>query len=105
MKITAFLLSLFFALLVAIPCNDAVSFSTNSSTSVLDKNDTSRHADSDGCSVFCNCACCAFLMTFEKMNFQLEGRKVFDKINKISDFQQNQILTVTSGIWQPPKLG
>lgn len=92
-------------MLVTIPCNDGVSPFSNSSSSVLKKNaDNSHPSDGDDCSVFCNCACCAVVMVFEKISLEIKDNPEIHHTSKIPDFQIFILPKILSGIWQPPKL-
>ncbi|WP_410495154.1 DUF6660 family protein [Chryseobacterium sp. SNU WT5] len=105
MKIVALVLSLFFAILITVSCNDGISpFSNVSSTSIKKSEVFSHPSDLDACSVFCPCACCGIVMVFEKINLQIKDSTEINHNSKIVDFQLFTISKIPFGIWQPPKL-
>jgi len=104
-KFISLFLSLFFAILVTVPCNDEVSqFSGSSTTAVEKKSGDSQHSDFDACSVFCTCSCCGIVKVLDQKLAEISEVKIAAPSTKISDFQLFTLSKIPLGIWQPPKL-
>jgi hypothetical protein len=103
MKFLTIILSFYLLLLTAIPCIDTSVDNTLNKTELSQENqDNHQHNDSDLCSPFCACNCCATSVIFQQYLVQIN---YFSYIEK-------QYFPVSSGffsvrlasIWQPPKI-
>jgi len=103
MKFISIILSFYMLMLTAIPCIDAHADTVFHKTELAqEKQDNHHHSDSDKCSPFCTCNCCATSVIFEVYLVQLD----------CFPFSQKKYFPVSSGffsdplasIWQPPKI-
>jgi len=104
MKFLAVILSFYLLLLTAIPCIDGLyeDISMHQTELTQERQDSHHHSDSDNCSPFCTCNCCATAVVFQPQIVQLT----------CFPFSENQYFPVTSvfisdplaSIWQPPKI-
>jgi len=103
MKFLAIILSFYLLLLTAIPCIDAKADNKMQNTELSqEKQDNHHHSDSDNCTPFCSCNCCATSVVFQAYEVQLN----------CFPFCEKQYFPVTSAfisdtlasIWQPPKI-
>jgi len=90
-------------MLTAIPCIDAHSDNTLQKTELTrEKQDNHHHDDSDNCSPFCACNCCATSAVFQVYNVQFNcytfSQKKYFPITSV--FISDPLAT----IWQPPKI-
>jgi hypothetical protein len=105
MKNFAFILSVYIMVLTAIPCVDKPENEPLHKSEITQKSsDNHHHSDSDHCSPFCTCNCCAcpviqqeLAINFESIPFQLETFS--------SDLTNLFISRPNEAIWQPPKIG
>ncbi len=104
MRFVAVIFSIYMLVLTAIPCIDSY-YDVNSpyKTELTQENHASHHHnDSDNCSPFCTCNCCATSVVFHTQMAQLT----------CFSFTAKQYFPVTSvfisdplaNIWQPPKI-
>jgi len=103
MKFSAIILSLYLLMLVVVPCIDAHADNVLHKTELSQKKqDNQNHNDSDRCSPFCGCNCCATSIIFQRYLVQLN----------CFSFSEKQYFPVFSiffsdplaSIWQPPKI-
>ncbi len=103
MRFLASILSVYLLLLTAVPCIDAHADNVLHKTTLSqEKQDNHQHSDSDSCSPFCACNCCATSVVFQIYQA---------KLNCFS-FSEKQYFPVSSvcfsnplaSIWQPPKI-
>ncbi len=102
MKIFALLLSLFFAVLITVPCNDANSDFGNELKFEQKHNQDGQH--NDICSVFCTCHCCGTVLNVVHFKIPIPEKRGVIHIAEIPDFQNLSLLNIPFGIWQPPKI-
>jgi len=103
MKFLAIILSFYLLMLTAIPCIDVHSDNVKHKTELTQEpQDFPQHSDSDNCSPFCTCNCCATFVVFQAFQVQLN----------CFPFSEKQYFPVSSifisdplaSIWQPPKI-
>lgn len=109
MKQCTYIVSLFLAIIVMIisfyPCADRYVSPINQVESVVDHVVKNQHAahESDACSPFCACVCCAVSMDIMLTDYTLVvlmQAEIKEKTNLPSPFVE----AVAYHIWQPPKL-
>ena len=103
MKSLAIILSFYLIILTAIPCIDRY-YEVNSAhkTELSQENQDTNHSDSDNCSPFCTCNCCATAVVFPTQAVKL----------MCFPFQEKQYFPISyifisdplASIWQPPKI-
>jgi len=102
MKAFAYILSFYILVLTAIPCIDVPKDNTlrkvELSKAISDKQDK----DSDHCSPFCTCLCCASSIIYQVYAFQFDNLSLIQK--HYSEYKSDFISNNYSTIWQPPKL-
>ena len=103
MKFISIILSFYVLMLTAIPCIDAPVHDCMNKTDASQGNQHSHHQnDSDRCSPFCTCNCCATSVIFQDVQVQLS----------CFSFIEIQYFPLSTGffsdslasIWQPPKI-
>jgi len=103
MKFLAVILSFYLLLLIAIPCIDAPADNTLNKTELAqEKQESHHHSDSDNCSPFCACNCCATSVVLLVYQVQLDCFPFIEKqyFPVTSVFISDPLAT----IWQPPKI-
>ncbi len=104
MKVLAVILSFYLLILTAIPCIDSYyDANTSCKTELTQQNpDNHHHSDSDNCSPFCTCNCCATSVVFQSQMAQLTCFPFTAKqyFSGTSVFISDPLAT----IWQPPKI-
>ena len=104
MRLIAVIFSMYVIMLTAIPCIDRYYDANQVDKTELthENQDSHHHSDSDNCSPFCTCNCCATAVIIQPMMVKLT----------CFSFIQKQYFPVTSvfisdplaNIWQPPKI-
>lgn len=104
MKLFAFIMSLLVFIQSALPCMDEGSFTNvkKSQAVVSGASGESHSGNTDGCSPFCTCSCCASasctngLAAFEAIHFTFRPFT--------TDYLPASLREVALPIWQPPQL-
>lgn len=106
MRFFAFIMAVIVMALSCIPCMDgAYAMTTNS---VMIENSTSKnpqekqHKDTDACSPFCTCNCCAGF-AFSPSSIKLQPI-VHIAAKKYSSYLSSSAIANSLPIWQPPQL-
>lgn len=102
MKITACILSFIVVVLTAMPCMDKPQDNTLTKTEIAGQTNETHHTDTDHCSPFCTCMCCASPVIYSAGNFSVLVHGFITNNFPVykSDFDPAPL----SSIWQPPKL-
>ena len=103
MKVFTFIFSLYILVLVAIPCIDKPANTTLQKLEAPQSSHNSQDQESDHCSPFCTCSCCA---TF---SIQEDNYVLFNSFSYLlAQFSEHPTSSASfhfSSIWQPPKIG
>jgi len=103
MKIIAIILSFYVLALTALPCievnKDLASHQIEISSQTQD---THNHGDTDRCSPFCTCNCCATSVIFQEYLVQLNSYSFYEK--QYFPVSSNFFSDPLASIWQPPKI-
>ena len=102
MKLFSFLMSLYMLLLACMPCNDSRDCSAEEKVSVVASGTHDDHdADTEHCTPFCVCACCAApVVQFQ----QTPVIKSFMAGKIVNSYPAEFIFSNTEhNIWQPPR--
>lgn len=108
MRFLRMILSIYFAALLVMPCNDVKAQSNSENSFRISVDVESSHSENkdDNCSPLCICNCCQMTVTSLKvepiLNFPETVKSYYSK--KI-DFKKNDFAyMVYDQIWQPPKI-
>ena len=105
MRPVAFILAIIVLALSCMPCTDgANAMGKRKATNDLAKssNRQNNRDQSDSCSPFCQCACCAgFPINHTIANIQVV---ISDYIKEYSNFPDSTLISISFPIWQPPQL-
>ena len=87
---------------MAIPCIDGMEGNSMHKTELTkEKQESNHHSDSDTCSPFCTCNCCATAVVFQTQLVQLTCFPFNEK--QYFPFSSGFISNPLATIWQPPK--
>ncbi len=104
MKIVALIMAFLVLALSVMPCADAgTAFNDGKAKSEITKaTDRQDHDDSDACSPFCHCACCAGF----SINHFIASIIVIPPYgsNPTGSFLPAAVIEVVLPIWQPPQI-
>jgi len=104
-RVTAFLLAFYIAVLVGIPCNDSDTCADEKKTNtalVISTHDHNQD-EADTCSPFCFCTCCNVQINQPSyFHFEFTTLKFKDE-NALAHVPH--VLPISLSIWQPPRLG
>ena len=101
MKIFSFIMAIFFAFLISVPCADGFSVHENE---VSEEQSHQEKENPDACTPFCICSCCGAqysFLKFEILSFETFTKNIFEKI---STHHNSVFFDILYGIWQPPKI-
>lgn len=103
MKYLALMLSFYVLMLNAIPCIDVSVDDCMNKTDLGQGGQDSQHQnDSDHCSPFCTCNCCATSVIFQEMPVLLKSFSIIEK--QYIPLSTGFFSDPTDNIWQPPKI-
>jgi hypothetical protein len=98
LKILVLLLSVYFAGILSLPCQDNLKEVNSCQTNDCCDGETNEH---DACQPFCNCACCSAAIIFHKVILNIQSPLRFET-TQFSEMTISSSKFVTA-IWQPPK--
>lgn len=104
MKIFAFIMALTVLALSVLPCTDASEVFDNTTKSAISKSDNQHSPnESDDCSPFCSCSCCAASATYhvQAVNYL---HKPLNQEKQYAGFKPSFYSEISFSIWQPPKI-
>jgi hypothetical protein len=103
MKFFSLILSFYIVLLTAMPCADELPGPIGGAASAVSAHKTDgHHTDTDHCSPFCTCDCCATHVITVNYIVHLECS---DFIRfEYSEFSVSYISSSFAAIWQPPEI-
>lgn len=99
----AYLLSLFILALTVTPCVDGLGIASKAKSELAQKSDTHQEKDSDHCSPFCTCSCCATPTIQSNYTISINGLELVAQC--FTSYFNTDLPNNFSSIWQPPKLG
>jgi hypothetical protein len=103
MKILAFILSLYILILTAIPCIDKVQDHAKQTIEIAQNPADHQHGqESDQCSPFCSCVCCATSVIHPDYSIHFKSFSFLQE--KFSEQTFSFVSSHFVSIWQPPKL-
>ncbi len=103
MKIIAFIMAFLVLALSVMPCADAGAIEEGKVKSAISKTtDQQDHDDSDACSPFCHCSCCAGF----SINHVIASIIIIPPYgcNPTGSFLPANVTEVVLPIWQPPQI-
>jgi hypothetical protein len=103
MKVLALILSLYILALTTVPCVDGLSCNPSCNVELSTGGDlNNHHQESDHCSPFCTCSCCATHVIMQEYFVQqaVYSYSVKQEEGYTRTFESNVFIS----IWQPPKL-
>lgn len=105
MRLFCCILSVYIIALTAIPCIDRTDNDHFPQTEIGGNKDNGhQHQDSDQCSPFCTCNCCATSVIYQDFNVRFDDFSVFEK--QASTEYTSAIFSCHLGsVWQPPQIG
>jgi hypothetical protein len=104
MKFFACIMAFLVLALSCMPCADAgAAIKDSKAKTVLTKTtDQQDHEETDECSPFCHCACCAGISINHTVAV-ISKIPAYFQSHKIS-FLPSEVIDIASPIWQPPQL-
>ncbi|TWI82627.1 DUF6660 family protein [Chitinophaga japonensis] len=103
MKFLAFIMAIIVLALSCMPCADAASaMMARKAKTEITKTPVQQHPDTDTCSPFCQCTCCAGF-TLNYGFYTLITPANFTS-SLYSDNRQSGIIEISLPVWQPPQL-
>ena len=102
MKLFAYILSVYVVILTIMPCIDMNEDTTNQKVELSTNRSDTQHSQSDHCSPFCTCTCCASPVVFQNTTIQFEYYSIVQEY--ISEYHSSYISSTHNSIWQPPKI-
>jgi hypothetical protein len=104
MKFLFFFLSLFMLYMSCLPCGDTNTCNAKAPAEISATDNHQQHKhDSDICSPFCTCACCATSVLYSAF-YKEQAIKVVAQSEKYPLYNIAFTTQAASNIWQPPKL-
>ncbi|MBK7850552.1 MAG: hypothetical protein IPJ66_05255 [Bacteroidetes bacterium] len=89
--------------LFIMPCHDSCDADDHSITVTIETAQDHHESESDFCSPFCSCACCA--TAIQGLTFVEVKAPAHFSINNFVLLNPDFCFISNSSIWQPPKLG
>jgi hypothetical protein len=104
MKIFAFIMAVFVLVLSCVPCMDEADIiqSKNVEAGLSTSHSSQQHHDTDPCSPFCTCNCCAGFTVFYT-SLQTD-QTVVAAAKFYSSYLTSPTLEMAMPVWQPPQL-
>jgi hypothetical protein len=105
MRFICYILSIYFMMLISVPCADNLYGSHSTETEMgSPTNGNHQHNNGDQCSPFCTCNCCTSPVIQQEFIIQ------FDKFALLQEYPVPEYVSaITSNyltsIWQPPQQG
>jgi hypothetical protein len=107
MRLTAFLLAMLVLLLSCLPCADieAMPAPVKAGTELAGHQSPQqdRHDDSDLCSPFCHCSCCASYSVIN-LPVQLPVLLLPPECRSYNTHLSEDVIEISLPVWQPPQL-
>lgn len=107
MRFTAFILSILVLVLSCLPCADADSMTICKADTHKEIKKQSKQQednnDTDLCSPFCHCACCATFSVINK-DVIIPQRIEIPVSSSFMEFLSAEIIEISLPVWQPPQL-
>ena len=102
MKFFAYILSIYVVILTIMPCIDDHSVHVGQNVEFSTQTSDNHQNETDHCSPFCTCTCCASPVVFINNEMQIESFSVTQE----HQFEYNSSYSSSEhfGIWQPPKI-
>jgi hypothetical protein len=103
MKLTAYLFSLYIAILSCMPCADMENGCIADKSNIHQTEE--QHSHFDICSPFCICLCCGNQIAFQSHTVALIPiLNLIQKENHVTFYKPQFFSNISGSIWQPPKL-
>jgi hypothetical protein len=102
MKLFHVFLSIYILVLSSLSCTDVDDISSKKITTEISTGQSSNPHEDETCSPFCICACCGSMAVhFSEKN---PANTVAIVFNKYFLSQENEVIDISSPVWQPPKI-
>ena len=102
MKIFASILSFYVVILTFIPCIDVPTDDSMQKIELSESSADQHHHDTDSCSPFCTCDCCASPVLNHNNTIQFKCVEISQ--HTFSEYNSSFVSSTFVSIWQPPKL-
>jgi hypothetical protein len=102
MKLFAYILSVYVVILTVMPCIDEYQDTISQKVELTTNSTNTQHNDTDHCSPFCTCTCCASPVVFMNNEMQIESFPVTQEHQ--FEYKSSYRSSEHFGIWQPPKI-
>jgi len=102
MKFFAYILSLYVVILTIMPCIDVHQDTISQNIELTNNTSDTHQNDTDHCSPFCSCTCCASPVVFQNYTLQIACYPIVKE--HFSEYNSSFNSTVHYSIWQPPKI-
>lgn len=103
MKFFAYILSVYIVVLTIMPCVDIHQDTISQNIELLTTSSNTHQTNSDHCSPFCTCTCCATSVVLQNTVIQFKCFPI--DIEQLFEYDLSYSTSEYYSIWQPPKIG
>ena len=103
MKLFTLLFNIYMLALSFFPCAD-IDISVNDNENIISSTDNNKkeHNETENCTPFCICSCCAVPIIYEAINIDENSKQIYLSA-KYPSLKINCPSLSSAAIWQPPK--